>query len=61
MLVRLSNRELATVLAALRYWQSDLAENDDAPISPAHFDNKITPLSVDEIDSLCERLNFSGR
>ena len=50
----LTDRELATVLAALRRWQQDLAEND-GPIS-AHFADQ-TPLSVEEIDELCERLN----
>jgi hypothetical protein len=57
----MSQRELATVLAALRYWQHDLAENEeDGPISPEHFDENITPLSVEEIDGLCERLNFDS-
>jgi hypothetical protein len=56
MTLRLSDRELATVLVALRYWQQDLAANDDeGPISE-HFD-AVTPLSVEEIDDLCERLN----
>jgi hypothetical protein len=54
MTVRLADRELATVLAALRYWQQDLAEND-GPICE-HFDEH-TPLTVEEIDDLCERLN----
>jgi hypothetical protein len=49
-----SERELATVLAALRYWQHDLAEND-GPISE-HF-TEHSPLMVEEIDDLCERLN----
>ena len=54
----LTDRELATVLAALRYWQQDLAQNEDeGPICPDHFDEVITPLSVEEIDALCERLN----
>lgn len=58
--VHLSGRDLATILAALRYWQQDLADNDaagDGPISPEHFDDDVTPLSVEEIDELCERLN----
>ena len=54
--IRLSERELATVLAALRYWQQDLVANDEDPISPDHFD-QVTPLTADEIDDLCERLN----
>ncbi len=59
MRVHLSVRDLATILAALRYWQQDLADNEaagDGPISP-HFDDDVTPLSVEEIDELCERLN----
>ena len=56
-----NDRELATVLAALRYWQQDLADNEEnGPISPEHFDEEVTPLTVEEIDELCERLN-TGR
>jgi hypothetical protein len=54
MTIRLNERELATVLAPLRYWQQHLAENDN-PISE-HFADQ-TPLTVEEIDDLCERLN----
>jgi hypothetical protein len=54
---RLTDRELATVLAALRYWQQDLAGNEDGPISREHFGRGVTPLSAEEIDDLCERLN----
>jgi len=53
--IRLSDRELATVLAALRYFQQDLATNDDPPISE-HFE-EVTPLTPDEIDDLCEKIN----
>ena len=60
--VPLSNRELATILAALRYWQQDLANNeDDGPICAVHFNDTIKPLSVEEIDELCERLNCGPR
>jgi hypothetical protein len=62
--VELTDRELATVLAALRYWQQDLAANQaagDGPISPEHFTEELTPLSVEEIDALCDRLNGSDR
>ena len=59
----LSDRELATVLAALRYWQQDLDTQDSndegsGPISP-HFDEH-EPLTSDQIDALCERLNTSA-
>jgi len=58
MIVHLTDRELATVLAALRYWQHDLAQNEEeGPISPDHFDKVIAPLTVEEIDGLCERIN----
>lgn len=53
--MRLTDRELATVLAALRYWQIDLDANNGVPICE-HFED-VTPLTVDEIDELCERLN----
>lgn len=56
--MKLTDRELATVLAALRYWQQDLAENPDGPISE-HFESH-SPLTSDEIDALCERLNTKG-
>jgi hypothetical protein len=58
----LNDRELATVLAALRYWQArtdithraldDIATCGDAPWSLSQG-----PLADDEIDELCERLN----
>jgi hypothetical protein len=60
MTVGLSARELATVLAALRYWQQDLAVNEEdgeGLITSDHFTDQITPLTVDEIDTLCARLN----
>lgn len=49
----LTDTELATVLAALRYWQQD------TPMDLSdyeHFD-ECDPLDSDEIDELCERLN----
>jgi hypothetical protein len=54
--IRLTDRELATVLAALRYWQRELDECGPPPIAEP-FDDAITPLTADEIDDLCERLN----
>lgn len=55
----LNERELATVLAALRYYQNDLRDDGAAF---AHGDiatdgGTLQPLSADEIDALCERLN----
>ena len=59
MLVRpLSNRELATVLAALRLWQADVSDNDAGiPADFVEFFDDHAPLTADEIDALCDRLN----
>ncbi len=57
----LSDRELATVLAALRYWQRQSSKAVDAALlSPDHFEESCTPLTDREIDGLCERLNCAG-
>jgi hypothetical protein len=59
----LSDRELATVLAALRYWQREVeedAEMRDGLEGHGHFTEE-KPLTVAEIDALCERLNCSKR
>lgn len=53
---RLTKRELATVIAALRYWQVAVDQSNGPPISD-YFFNSVTPLSDDEIDALCDRLN----
>jgi hypothetical protein len=59
---RLTNRELATVLAALRFWQSrtdpkSISYYGDAErLSPLHFEDE-DPLDAEEIGTLCERLN----
>jgi hypothetical protein len=54
---RLSARELATVLAALRCCQESLAQGNDAAIRALpHFAASV-PLSVSEIDTLCEQFN----
>ena len=59
---QLSERELAAVLAALRYWQGhcpDDVEGDPTATKEAsmmHFD-ECKPLNDKEIDELCERLD----
>ena len=54
---RLSARELATVLAALRCFQESLAQGSDVALRAlSHFIER-EPLSADEIDTLCEQLN----
>lgn len=53
-----SSRELATVLAALRYWQDTTFENERESLMP-HFEDGETPLDDNEIDDLCEKINCS--
>lgn len=58
----LSNRELATILAALRYWQGmqleDVRAFDCETI--ATDGGTLEPLEPEEIDALCERLNTAA-
>jgi hypothetical protein len=56
MLSSLTPRELATILAALRFWQeqeSPPARQYDIATDCGEF----KPLGSDEIDALCEQLN----
>ena len=59
MQVELSDRDIAQLLAALRNWQTDSLNEDLADAFAGHFEDH-EPLSDDEIDALCERLNFGG-
>ena len=56
----LTDSETATILAALRHWQSHIRDSPDiiASLTP-HFET-VKPLDSKEIDSLCERINFHG-
>lgn len=54
---RLSARELATVLAALRWFQKSLAQGNDAALRALPHFTECEPLSAQEIDALCEQLN----
>jgi hypothetical protein len=54
----LTARELATVLAALRHWQTALPESAGVYEDIATDGCSLEPLTVDEIDELCMRLNF---
>ena len=58
-----NERELATVLAALRNWQMELSQMSQDEIDDmggdCHFEGvEGGGLDADEIDSLCERLNM---
>jgi len=58
MQVELTEREVAHLLAALRNWQTDSLNEDMAEAFAAHFEEH-EMLDDDEIDALCERLNFA--
>ncbi len=59
MLLSVTPREFATILAALRYWQaSDRSTATKAPEYDIASDSgEFEPLGNDEIDALCEQLN----
>ena len=59
MLLSVASRELATILAALRYWQ---ANDRNAATKAPEYDiasdsGEFEPLGNDDIDALCEQLN----
>ena len=58
MQVEISEREVAQLLAALRNWQIDALNEDLAESFSGHFED-YEPLADDEIEELCERLNFA--
>ncbi len=51
------DRKLATILVALRYWQSALTQLGVFAIKDFPQFETVTPLTVAEIDTLCEELN----
>jgi hypothetical protein len=66
-LVSLTDRELATVLAALRHWQRAAYRRNamGGPNALPEWDiatqgDELKELSYTEIDALCERLNSGG-
>ena len=58
MQIDVTDREIAQLLAALRNWQTDALNEDLGEAFASHFEDH-EPLSDDEIESLCERLNFA--
>lgn len=59
----LTDREVSTILAALRYWQA--AANGMLPQPPALVvlatdEGRYPSLTIDEIDELCEQINING-
>lgn len=60
--LRINERELATILAALRYWQAtpDSFDRRLQIIDIATDGGTFTPLTDDEIDLLCESINMGA-
>ena len=58
MRIDLNDRDIAQLLAALRNWQTDSLNEDLEDAFGGHFEDH-APLDDDEIDALCERLNFA--
>lgn len=56
--IELSEQEIATILAALRLFQSEAVTKSMAEAFPGHFED-VSPLSDREIDYLCECINES--
>lgn len=55
---KLDDRQLDTILAALRHWQKSLPKGVEADLLEiASRGDEHAPLSVDEIDQLCEKIN----
>jgi hypothetical protein len=59
-MMQFSAEETATVLAALRYWQREGLTSSGHEIDIASNGDTLEPMTTDEIDELCERLNFQG-
>lgn len=59
-IAKFDDRELATMLAALRYWQQMLNRTgkSGALVLPDHFADE-KPLTIGQIGVLCERINMA--
>jgi hypothetical protein len=56
--LQVSGRQIATMLASLRLFQRQSEMTSIAELFPEHFNfGNITPLSIVEIDQLCEQIN----
>lgn len=55
--MQLDSRQLATILAALRYWQREGFMSSGHEMDIATDGGILRPLNGAEIDLLCERLN----
>jgi hypothetical protein len=61
--MKLTNKETATVLAALRFWQMENSRRDVNLVKAENvgFFDECEPLTTKEIDELCTDINSSRR
>lgn len=52
----LNKREMSTILAALRMFQKTSENQNVSDMFPEFFED-VTPLSAQEIEELCEKIN----
>ena len=58
MLLNVTKREFATILAGLRHWQrTSLCDNDSPEYDIATDGGTHEPLDADEIERLCKKMN----
>jgi hypothetical protein len=55
--LKLNYAELSTTLAALRLFQNVRRHDGDLAVEQMEHFDEVDPLTDDQIDSLCERLN----
>lgn len=58
--VRMTVRERATVLAALRFWEEEMIPHGRDVMRPYMENPDVEPLTGDEIEQLCDRLRRGG-
>lgn len=57
----LTERQIATVLAALRFWQRKGDRMESLESNIATSDREFEPLTLEEIDHLCEEINMVSK
>lgn len=57
--IQIDHRQLSTVLAALRFWQREGAMSGGHEQDIADDGGTIEQLTPDEIDTLCEEINYA--
>lgn len=64
--LRVTRREFHTIMAALRFWQVEAIDIDSNTIESPNYQKVASnnglcePLDFEEVDALCERINFVG-